>query len=136
VSGHSSFDAGRVDARFYVKIAAEPWEFDAIHRLNYQTFVDEIPQHRPDPSGRLIDKFHGENTYIICISGTRLLGMIAVRGRRPFSLDLKLPDFESYLPPGRRVCWPSSDDSAPAPCSNDCLAASGCTVSSRAINSR
>jgi hypothetical protein len=104
VSGDSSFDAGRVNARFHIKIATEPWEFDAIHRLNYQTFVDEIPQHLPDPSGRLIDKFHDENTYIICISGTRLLGMIAVRGHRPFSLDHKLPDFESYLPPGRRVC--------------------------------
>ena len=79
-------------------------EFEAIHRLNHQTFVEEIPQHRPDPSGRLIDKFHNENTYIICISGTRLLGMVAVRDRRPFSLEHKLPDFNSYLPALPRIC--------------------------------
>ena len=37
-----------------MRIAAEPWEFDAIHRLNYQTFVEEIPQHPTHPSGRLV----------------------------------------------------------------------------------
>jgi GNAT superfamily N-acetyltransferase len=30
--------------------------------------------------------------------------MLAVRAARPFSLDQKLPDLDSYLPPGRRVC--------------------------------
>jgi aspartate aminotransferase-like enzyme/GNAT superfamily N-acetyltransferase len=87
-----------------IKIAAEAWEFDAIHRLNHRTFVDEIPQHEPHPSGRLVDRFHDENTYIICVSGDRLRGMVAVRGNRPFSLDLKIPDLDAYLPAGRRVC--------------------------------
>jgi hypothetical protein len=27
------------------KIASEPWEFEQIHRLNYRTFVEEIPLH-------------------------------------------------------------------------------------------
>ena len=31
------------------RIAREPWEFEQIHRLNYRTFVEEIPQHPPNP---------------------------------------------------------------------------------------
>ena len=30
--------------------------------------------------------------------------MVAWRARRPFSLDLKLPDLDGYLPAGRSVC--------------------------------
>ena len=51
-----------------------------------------------------MDKFHAENTYLICLSGRRLAGMLAVRGNRPFSLDQKLPDLDSHLPAGRRIC--------------------------------
>ncbi|HRE06968.1 MAG TPA: hypothetical protein PKX00_15250 [Opitutaceae bacterium] len=29
----------------HFKLATEAWEFEAIHRLNYRTFVEEIPQH-------------------------------------------------------------------------------------------
>lgn len=86
------------------KFASEDWEFEAIHRLNYQTFVEEIPQHERSPSQRLVDKFHHENTYLICLCGKQLAGMLAVRGNRPFSLDQKLPNLDSYLPPGRRIC--------------------------------
>jgi aspartate aminotransferase-like enzyme len=52
----------------------------------------------------LVDKFHNENTYLICLSNNRIVGMIAARGRRPFSLDQKLPNLDSFLPPGRRIC--------------------------------
>jgi len=86
------------------KFASEDWEFEAIHRLNYKTFVEEIPQHERSPSQRLVDKFHNENTYLICLCGRELAGMLAVRGNRPFSLDQKLPNLDSYLPPGRRIC--------------------------------
>ena len=86
------------------KIATEDWEFDQIHQLNYRTFVEEIPQHSATPNGRLVDKFHDENTCVICLSGTQLIGMLAVRGKRPFSLDQKLPRLDDYLPPGRSVC--------------------------------
>ncbi|MBN2432458.1 MAG: aminotransferase class V-fold PLP-dependent enzyme [Acidobacteria bacterium] len=86
------------------KIASSEDEFEQIHRLNYKTFVEEIPQHEDDPSGRLVDKFHDENTYIICLQNNKLLGMVAVRGRRPFSLDEKLVDLDTYLPEGRSVC--------------------------------
>jgi len=86
------------------KFATEEWEFEEIHRLNYKTFVQEIPQHRASPAHRLVDKFHSENTYLICLCGRKLAGMLAVRGNRPFSLDLKLAKLDSYLPHGRKIC--------------------------------
>ncbi|MCX7626528.1 MAG: aminotransferase class V-fold PLP-dependent enzyme [Candidatus Sumerlaeaceae bacterium] len=86
------------------KIATEPDEFEQIHRLNYRTFVEEIPQHRPNEEGRLVDRFHDENTYLICLCEKRVVGMLAVRDRRPFSLDLKLPNLDDYLPPAKSMC--------------------------------
>lgn len=86
------------------KFASEDWEFEQIHRLNYKTFVEEIPQHERSPSHRLVDKFHAENTYLICLSGRTLAGMLAARGTRPFSLDQKLENLDSFLPAGRKVC--------------------------------
>ncbi|MGA2544443.1 MAG: aminotransferase class V-fold PLP-dependent enzyme [Verrucomicrobiota bacterium] len=86
------------------KIATEEWEFEQIHELNYRTFVEEIPQHQPAEQPRLVDKFHEENTYLICVAGNRVVGMLAARGRRPFSLDQKLPNLDSFLPAGRRPC--------------------------------
>jgi GNAT superfamily N-acetyltransferase len=86
------------------KVSSEAWEFELIHRLNHQTFAEEIPQHQPTPERRLVDKFHPENAYLICLTGRELAGMLAFRGRRPFSLDHKLPDLESFLPAGRTVC--------------------------------
>ncbi|HTR40186.1 MAG TPA: GNAT family N-acyltransferase [Pseudomonadales bacterium] len=86
------------------KVAKEDWEFEQVHRLNYKTFVEEIPQHQPSAAQRLVDKFHAENTYLICMQGQKLVGMLAVRGARPFSLDQKLENLDSYLPPNRIVC--------------------------------
>jgi aspartate aminotransferase-like enzyme len=86
------------------KLATEDWEFEQIHRLNYKTFVEEIPQHQPSSSPRLVDKFHAENTYLICLQNQKLAGMLAVRGNRPFSLDQKLPNLDSHLPAGRTIC--------------------------------
>lgn len=87
-----------------VKVATEAWEFEQIHHLNHQTFVEEIPQHTADPLGRLVDRFHDENTYVIALAGRELMGMLAIRERRPFSLEQKLPDLERYLPAGRSMC--------------------------------
>jgi aspartate aminotransferase-like enzyme len=86
------------------KFASEDYEFEQIHRLNYKTFVEEIPQHSSSPSHRLVDKFHSENTYLICLAGRNLAGMLAVRGARPFSLDHKLENLDAFLPPGRKIC--------------------------------
>src|SRR5262245_52597414 len=86
------------------KFATEESEFDQIHELNYRTFAEEIPQHARSSTRRLVDKFHHENTYAICIANDRVVGMVAVRGNRPFSLDKKLPNLDAYLPPGHRLC--------------------------------
>lgn len=85
------------------KTATEDWEFEQIHRLNYRTFVEEIPQHQASPTHRLVDKFHAQNTYLICLSEQKIAGMLAVRGNRPFSLDQKLPDLNLHLPAGRTI---------------------------------
>lgn len=95
---------GESEPNYVFRIATEPWEFEQIHRLNYRTFVEEIPQHSPNPDGSLIDKFHAENTYMICLHDDELVGMIAVRGRRPFSLDQKLPNLDELLPPASSIC--------------------------------
>ena len=85
------------------KVASEPWEFEQIHELNYQTFVHEIPQHQQNETQKLVDKYHEENTYVICLRDGEVLGMIALRDKRPLSLDGKLVDLESYLPPFKRI---------------------------------
>ena len=61
------------------KFASEDWEFELIHRLNYRTFVEEIPQHQASPTHRLVDKFHAENTNLICLNGQKLVGMLAAQ---------------------------------------------------------
>ncbi len=86
------------------KIASEDWEFEQIAELNYKTFVEEIPQHEKNNEKSLLDKFHSENTYIICTRGKKLLGMMAVRDKRPFSLDQKLSDLDSFLPEHNFAC--------------------------------
>ena len=91
-----------VDYKF--KIASEPWEFEQIHKLCYEAFVEEVPLHNPNPDRALVDKFHNENTYLICVNSHEILAMLSVRGNRPFSLDQKLPNLDSYLPPGRSLC--------------------------------
>lgn len=94
----------RLNDGLIFKLASLENEFELIHRLNYETFVEEIPQHGQNPERRLVDKYHDENTYIICLDGDELAGMLAVRDKRPFSLDLKLPELDSYLPPSRSLC--------------------------------
>ncbi|WP_316572708.1 aminotransferase class V-fold PLP-dependent enzyme [Neobacillus sp. YIM B06451] len=86
------------------KIASEPEEMEQIYKLNYETFVDEIPQHQQNEDHRLIDKFDSENTYIIAKDEGEVIGMIAVRGNRPFSLDYKLDDLDNYLPSHAKPC--------------------------------
>ncbi|MBU9674505.1 aminotransferase class V-fold PLP-dependent enzyme [Planococcus sp. CP5-4] len=70
---------------------------EQIHRLNYETFVEEIPQHNKSQEQRLVDRFHEENTYWIAKQDNRLIGMVALRGIRPFSLDQKLGAIDHYL---------------------------------------
>jgi hypothetical protein len=86
------------------RIAREPWEFEQIHRLNYRTFVEEIPQHPPNPEGRLVDHLMAGSTPFVCLEGRRLIGMVMISGERPFSLDQKLPNLDAYLPPANKPC--------------------------------
>jgi aspartate aminotransferase-like enzyme len=90
--------------RLRFKVADDVSEFEQVFRLGYETFVEEIPQHAPNPERRHVDRFHDQNTYLIGIDGDEVVGMMAVRGERPFSLDQKLGNVDKYLPPGRRVC--------------------------------
>ena len=91
---------------FVFKVASQPWEIEAIHALNYKTFVEEIHQHAPNCDKKLVDKLHEENTYIICVNEAEgeLAGMIAFRDKRPFSLDQKLENLDLHLPAGRSLC--------------------------------
>jgi aspartate aminotransferase-like enzyme len=89
------------------KLASEASEIEQIHRLNHATFAEEIPLHAGhsgDAGGALVDRFHDENTYVIALDGDRLVGMVALRGKRPFSLDAKLENLDSHLPAGRSLC--------------------------------
>ncbi|MER2047631.1 MAG: GNAT family N-acyltransferase, partial [Solibacillus sp.] len=72
-------------------------DFDAIAALNYETFVEEIPQHEHNPLRRLIDKFHDENMYVIVYKNMEMVGMVAFRDTRPFSIDRKIGNVEKYL---------------------------------------
>lgn len=92
------------DGALKFKIAALETEFEQIFELNYHTFVEEIPQHQPNPERRLIDRFHAQNTYLIALDEDHLIGMMAIRDQRPFSLDEKLGNIDPYLPPGRCLC--------------------------------
>jgi aspartate aminotransferase-like enzyme len=83
---------------FVFKIARTDDEFEKIHELNYKTFVEEIPQHQENETKKRVDSFHHENIYLICLKDGQLIGMLAIRNNRPFSLDNKLGNFENYLP--------------------------------------
>ena len=86
------------------KIASENHEFKQIDKMIYETFVEEIPRYDPNPDKVLVDKFHEHNKYIICTNKGVLVGMLAVSGKRPFSLDHKLENLDSYLPNFNSIC--------------------------------
>lgn len=86
------------------KVATEKEEMDQINRLNYRTFVEEIPQHTSNEEKALVDRFHDENTYIIAKWGSEVVGMIALRSNRPYSLDGKIEDLDRFLPKGSSTC--------------------------------
>jgi GNAT superfamily N-acetyltransferase len=90
--------------RLRFKVADDSCEFEQIFRLGYETFVEEIPQHPPNPERRHIDRFHDQNAYLIAVDQDTVVGMMAVRDERPFSLDQKLGGVDAYLPGNRRIC--------------------------------
>ncbi len=86
------------------KIADAEAEFRQIRELNYRTFVREIPQHQPNSEESLRDRFEEETVYCICLRGSQLVGMIALRSQRPFSLDQKLDNLDALLPAHNSAC--------------------------------
>ena len=104
VPGYNSAHTVSSPSTLRFKIADDPAEFEQIFQLAYDTFVEEIPQHAPNGDRRHVDRFHEENTYVVARQGDDVVGMIALRGDRPFSLDQKLDNLDEYLPTGRRVC--------------------------------
>lgn len=91
--------------RLTFRIADQPWEFEQIHRLNYATFVEEIPQHQANPDHRLVDRFHDDNVYFVCLLEEKeVVGMICLREKSPFSLESKVKNMRDLLPPTDRIC--------------------------------
>ena len=88
--------------RYLFKRADAGNEFEQIHRLNYRTFVEEIPQHAASRRGRLIDKFHAKNTYFVALLEGRVVGILSVHDQPPFSVADRLPDPSILDAPGRR----------------------------------
>jgi len=82
---------------YWCKIAHTEAEFEEVARLNYETFVEEIPQHPPNSARKKMDRFHHENTYIVVYKELELIGMLAFRDQRPFSIDEKIGKVEQYL---------------------------------------
>jgi len=93
-----------METNYQFKTATEPWEFEALERLNHDTFAREIPQHAIRPDGRLQDRFHQENDYLVALHGAEVVGMLALRNQRPFSLDAKVQDLDRHLPAHRSLC--------------------------------
>src|SRR6516162_7200661 len=77
---------------YVFKRAVTTEEIEQIHRLNYRTFVTEIPQHHDTGDGRLVDKFHAKNTYFIAVRRDQVVGMISIHDQPPFSIADRLPD--------------------------------------------
>ena len=86
-----------------IKLASELSEFLQIHQLNYKTFVEEIPQHKENEEKILVDKFHDKNHYIIAKRNEKVIGMVCYNWQRPFSLDAKINNFETYLPTYKKL---------------------------------
>ena len=87
---------------YFFKRAETPEEFEQIHRLNYETFVREIPQHADTGAGQLVDKFHDKNTYMICLKEGQLVGMLCFHDKPPFSAADRMPNPELLSQPDMR----------------------------------
>ncbi len=87
---------------YVFKRAETRQEFEQIHRLNYRTFVSEIPQYSDPGTGRLVDKFHEKSAYFIVLREGRVVGMLSTHDQPPFSVADRLRDPEILNRPGTR----------------------------------
>ncbi|WP_430790642.1 aminotransferase class V-fold PLP-dependent enzyme [Virgibacillus flavescens] len=86
------------------KVAETKDEFTQIHKLNYQTFVEEIQQHEVNNDQTLVDPFINKSVYIIAKREDEVVGMISINENRPFSLDKKIDNLDDFLPEGTVPC--------------------------------
>ena len=89
---------------YVFKRAETTQEFEQIHRLNYRTFVGEIPQHADPGNHRLVDKYHDRNAYWIAVTAcnNHVVGMVSVHDQPPFSVAARLSDPSILEKPGAR----------------------------------
>ena len=92
------------NSSFIFKLATSKEDFLKIHKLNYETFVKEIPQHSPNKNAMLVDEYHEKNLYLVCLNGDVLAGMVSVNSDPPFSLENKIGELGKYLPSIDRIC--------------------------------
>jgi len=78
--------------RYTFKPAETADEYAQVHRLNYKTFVRELPQHSDPGEEQLVDKFHDRNTYFVAMYEDRVVGMISGHDQAPFSVADKMSD--------------------------------------------
>jgi hypothetical protein len=80
------------EARYLFRVASTEAELEQVYRLNHRTFVDEVGQCQATVDGRLVDKFHDKNTYLVALKGGQVVGMVAVHDRPPFSTASRMAD--------------------------------------------
>ncbi len=83
--------------RYRFKQAVTEDELEQIFRLNHSVFAGELAQYPQLPGGRLVDKFHDKNTYLIAVCAEVVVGMIALHDQPPFSVAGKLADPHATL---------------------------------------
>lgn len=74
------------------RLARLPEEHEQISQLLHRTFVLEVGQDADTGTGRLIDKFHHKNTYLVAVHRRRICGMVAMHSQPPFSAGSALDD--------------------------------------------
>lgn len=87
---------------YVFKRAETSEELEQVHRLNYRTFVAEIPQHADTGDGRLVDKFHSKNCYFVALYSRRVIGMVSTHDQPPFSVAERVSDPAILQRPGMR----------------------------------
>jgi len=81
-----------VKLRYQFKRAETEEEFEQIFRLNHATFAGELEQYPTLASGRLVDKFHEKNLYLIALAEGEIIGMLSLHAEPPFSVAGRLAD--------------------------------------------
>lgn len=90
--------------RYRFEVAQSDAYRDQVREFLYATFVVEIPHYTTDVPGRFVDRFDEDNLYLLALCDDRVVGTMALRDRRPFSLDERLGDLETYFPGLRSAC--------------------------------